>query len=184
MGHRGTSRGKPHRVDRVVVHELEACQDCRGKVVPLDYHRERYVEDIVPVRLFVTKHVIRHSYCPTCDKVVYPEVPEVLGSHRFGIQFLLYITYLRYVLNLPYNKIAGLLNDTYGAGVSDGALVEYVRLAARLFGHEYERIKREMREAATCHYDDTGQRVEGGEPLALGLHKQESRVLPHLGEQE
>ena len=91
----------------MVVHELKVCPYCEEGLVGLDYHREGYEEDIVSARLFVTKYVIRHSYCPTCRRVVYPEVPEVLGNHRFGIQFLLYVTYLRYVLNLPYNKIAG-----------------------------------------------------------------------------
>ncbi len=68
---------------------------------------------------------------------------------------------MRYALNLPYNKMARLLNDTYKAGVSEGTLVKYIKKAAELFGSEYERIKREMREMASCHYDDTGQRVEG-----------------------
>ncbi len=54
-----------------------------------------------------------------------------------------------------------LLDDAYKAGVSEGALVEYIKKAARLFGPEYERIKREMRLHETCHYDDTGQRIMG-----------------------
>lgn len=68
---------------------------------------------------------------------------------------------MRYVLNLPYNKMARLLNDIHKARVSEGALVKYVKKAAGLFGKEYERIKREMKEMASCHYDDTGQRIAG-----------------------
>jgi transposase len=163
FGHKGASRRRPERVDRTVVLRPGCCPDCGGEVIEIDESnpRERYSEDIVPVPLFVTRYIIKQGYCPTCKKVVYPEVPDAIGNRHFGIRFLLYITYLRFVVNLPYNKMAQLLNDTYQAGVSEGTLVDYIRLAAEIFGPEYERIKREMREM-NCHYDDTGQRVEGG----------------------
>ena len=64
-------------------------------------------------------------------------------------------------MNLPENKIATLLNDTYDAQVSVGTVVDYLKKAAELFGDEYKQIKKEMRESRICNYDDTGQRVEG-----------------------
>lgn len=145
-------------MDKKVVLKLESCPHCNSTNIKPRY---RYKEDIVPVRLFVTELEIGQYYCPACDKIVYPDVPEVINNCRFGIMFMLYITYLRYVLNLPYNKMARLLNDTYKAGVSEGTLVNYIKKAAELFGSEYERIKREMQEMENCHYDDTGQRIEG-----------------------
>lgn len=161
FGHEGTSRPKPTNVDRKVVLKLKSCPHCESTNIKRLKPRYRYKEDIAPVRLFVTEYEIGQYYCPTCDRIVYPDVPEVINSCRFGIMFLLYITYLHYVLNLPYNKMAKLLNDTYEAGVSEGTLVKYIKRAAELFGAEYERIKRQMREFENCHYDDTGQRIEG-----------------------
>lgn len=161
FGHKGASRSKPEKVDRKVVLKLKSCPICSGTHIKPLKPRYRYVEDIVPAELFVIEYEIGQYYCLTCDKVVYPEVPEAIDNCRFGINFLLYITYLRFVLNLPYNKMAQLLNDTYKAGVSEGTLVSYIKRAAELFGPEYSRIKREMREL-NCHYDETGQRVESG----------------------
>ncbi len=161
QGHEGTSRKRPERVDKTVVLRFESCPDCGGEISELEEPRLRYMEDIVPVPLFVTEYVIKQGYCSSCKKVVYPEVPEAIGNRHFGIQFLLYITYLRFVLNLPYNKMVQLLNDTYQAGVSGGTLVDYIKLAAEIFGPEYARIKRRMREMENLHYDDTGQRVDG-----------------------
>jgi hypothetical protein len=60
----------------------------------------------------------------------------------------------------PEGKIATLMNDTYNAHVSVGTVVDYLKKAAELFGDEYKRIKREMRESPICNYDDTGQRVD------------------------
>ena len=116
----------------------------------------------MPAELLATEYEINQYYCKTCRKIVYPEVPELIDNCHFGVRFLLYITYLRYVMNLPYNKMAKLLNDTYQAGVSEGTLVSYIKKAARIFGQEYERIKRQMKEMDSCHYDDTGQRIDGG----------------------
>lgn len=160
VGHKGTSRKKPDRVDRTVVLKLDACPYCDGEISELKQTRERYMEDIVPVTLYVTRYIIKQGYCKKCGKIVYPEVPEVIDNCHFGLHFLLYITYLRYVMNLPDNKIATLLNDIYDAKVSEGTIVDYLKRAAQIFGDDYERIKRQMGEL-NCHYDDTGQRVDG-----------------------
>lgn len=64
-------------------------------------------------------------------------------------------------MNLPENKITTLLNDIYDAKVSEGTIVGYLKKAAELFGDEYERIKEQMKDLKSCHYDDTGQRVNG-----------------------
>lgn len=161
VGHKGTSRKKPEKVDRTVVLKLDACPYCDGEISELKQTRERYTEDIVPLTLFVTRYIIKQGYCKKCGKIVYPEVPEVIDNCHFGLHFLLYITYLRYVMNLPDNKITTLLNDIYDAKVSEGTIVEYLKRAAQIFGDEYERIKEQMKELKNCHYDDTGQRVNG-----------------------
>jgi len=161
FGHKGTSRKKPERADKTVVLQFENCPHCGGELNELKDVRERYEEEIVPIPILTIRYIIKGGYCEKCGKVVYPEVPETIGNRHFGIHFLLYIAYLRYVMNLPENKIATLLNDTYNAHVSIGTVVDYLKKAAELFGDEYERIKEEMRESRICNYDDTGQRVDG-----------------------
>jgi transposase len=161
FGHKGTSRKKPVKADKTVVLTLETCPCCGGELEEVDAEQERFVEEIVPIPVIVIKYIIKRGYCKRCKRVVYPDVPETIGNHHFGIHFLLYITYLRYSMNLPENKIATLLNDTYDAHVSVGTVVDYLKKAAELFGDEYERIKKEMRESRICNYDDTGQRVNG-----------------------
>ena len=161
FGHKGASRRKPERVDKTVVLRLEDCPNCGGDLKELDDVRERYEEEIIPIPILVIKYIIKGGYCKGCGRVFYPETPETIGNRHFGIHFLLYLTYLRYVMNLPENKIVTLLNDTYDAHVSIGTVVDYMKKAAEIFGDEYERIKREMRESRVCNYDDTGQRVNG-----------------------
>jgi transposase len=92
---------------------------------------------------------------------VYPEVPATIGKRHFGVHFLLYVAYLRYIVHLPEKKITTLLNDTYDARISVGTAVDYLKKAAALFGDNYGRQKKELRNARICHYDDTGLRVNG-----------------------
>lgn len=160
VGHAGVSRRKPQLVDKTVVLGLDACPFCNGIVSGLEQARERFVEDFVPAELFVTRYVIKQSYCTSCKRVVSADVPNVVDGCHFGPRFLLYVSYLRYVMNLPENKIATLLNDACNAGVSEGTIVNYLGKAAEVFGVEHEQIKNQVREY-NCHYDDTGQRVCG-----------------------
>jgi len=51
VGHKGTSRKKPEKVDRTVVLKLDACPYCDGEISELEQTRERYTEDIVPLTL-------------------------------------------------------------------------------------------------------------------------------------
>jgi len=56
---------------------------------------------------------------------------EAINNCHFGINFLLYITYLRFVMNLTYNKIATLPYETYRAEASKGTVVECIKRGAR-----------------------------------------------------
>ncbi|RJS73749.1 hypothetical protein CW714_02595 [Methanophagales archaeon] len=55
-----------------------------------------------------TTIVLELEECPYCGgklKELNPEVPETIGNRHFGIRFLLYIAYLRYVMNLPEGRL-------------------------------------------------------------------------------
>lgn len=99
-----------------------------------------------PFQSSLSNTSLKGGYCEKCGKVVYPEVPETIGNRHFSIHFLLYIPYRRYIMNLPENKIATFLNDTYDAHVLVRQVSNHIKKAAKLFGDEYERIKKKMRE--------------------------------------
>ena len=73
---------------------------------------------------------------------------------------MLLVTFLRFELNLPYGKIALLLNRLFNAGISEGSVVAYVKRMAQLLGSEYESIKSAIREENLC-VDETGKRIAG-----------------------
>lgn len=159
-GHKGASRPRPEKIDLRVRVDQDRCNRCGSELSrPQGYHT-RVVEEVVPLPLVVIEYALVHRYCSSCKRLVYPSVPGLLPNLRFGPNLMLFITYLRFALNLPYNKIAGLLNACFGAGVCEGTLVDYVRRMAELMGPYYEELKARLR-MENLHADETGKRVAG-----------------------
>jgi len=85
----------------------------------------------------------------------------VIPGCRFGIRLMLFASFLRYGILLPFNKIADLLETCYGISVSEGCLVDSLTRFADYLGPEFERIRQEIRETASTHIDTTGWRING-----------------------
>src|SRR5487761_705140 len=162
-GHRGESRKKPDHVDETVDLDQHVCPRCGGLLSdPPTEKYERFVEDIVPARLIVTKYVVNRRYCCNCAKLVSPEIPNVVGggsNERFGLRLMLLIVSLK-LLGLSYAKISSLFELLFNLDVSD-ATIEHSVMIAEAFGPRYEELKSELRKEKSLHGDETGWRING-----------------------
>ena len=68
-GHEGGTRRKPDHVDHTMELDQTVCPKCGGVLSekPTDKY-ERFVEDVVPARLVVTRYVIKRRYCCGCRR--------------------------------------------------------------------------------------------------------------------
>lgn len=178
-GHEGRSRSRPERADVSVALTLANCPHCGTTLDRPCGEHSRFIEDVVLLPLYVTEYRVKHYYCTACRRVVYASLPYP-ANLRFGLSFLLLVTYLRFGLNLPYGKIALLLNRLFNANVSEGSVVAYVKRMAQLLGSEYEGIKRAVREQNLC-VDETGKRI-AGENFWLWVFAGSGAVLYHTAE--
>lgn len=132
-GHEGSGRKRPTHVDQTErVSVGESCLDCGipfgGGVV----ERERFIEDIEPVRpTRVTHYIIERRWCASCDAFKEAPVTDALPRYRLGWHVLLFVVYQKVALGLSYGKIQHELATYFGLSVSQGTLVAEV---ARLFG--------------------------------------------------
>jgi hypothetical protein len=159
-GHQAHNRPKPDHVDATIDLALTHCPQCNhalGKVVET---RERFIEDIVPSKPTIRKYNIHRYYCPHCGKLVNAKPQEVPKS-GFGLNLLLLISFLRFGLHLPQNKIAKELEVCYGMRVSAGTIVNEISRFAAYLGPTFEQIKKEIREAAAVNGDESSWRVNG-----------------------
>ena len=167
LGHRGETLHlvAPAEVDAVVEHRPAVCEGCRrplGAEAPVVGRERRQVLDLPPVRLRVTEHQALHLQCPACQAVNVGAFPTDAPSRtQYGAHLRALAVYLVEQQLVPYNRVRELFADLFGAHLSLGTLVTWVRQGAAAPAPVEERIKAALGQAPVLHSDETGVRQAG-----------------------
>lgn len=159
-GHVGSGRKSPETIDQhVKLGRLRICPHCRG---PVRMHgkRHRRMTRLVPGKAENLDYEIPMSYCPHCDKVVEPMVPQALPNARFDVMFAVWIACLK-MLGVSLDKIRFLLRTDYGVWVSKATLVNTMNKLAGFLQEDYENLRLELNREKQVHADETGWFVKG-----------------------
>jgi len=159
-GHKAHHRPKPDHVDATIDLALTNCPHCNHALGKVTETRERFITDIKPAKPVVTKYNIHRYFCPHCGKLVNAK-PQEVPKCSFGINLLILISFLRFGLHLPQNKIAKELEVCYGLHVSAGTIVNEISRFAAYLGPTFKQIKKEIREAAAVNGDESSWRING-----------------------
>ena len=161
-GHKGYSRRIPERIDFIIPLEINICPDCNGKLSGKQEIRKRRIIDIpLTSQTINTQYEIHRKYCGQCKKLVEPIVPNALPNSPFGLNLMLFVTFLKIGMALPYNKIQQLLLTLYGLRISEGGLVNILSQIKGEFGEYYQTLEKKMRRVKTKHSDESGWRIDG-----------------------
>jgi transposase len=166
MNHRPNNRPVPKQIHRIVRLSLDECPDCGGVLSAPVRTRKRYVEDIRPPEPMNTEYHVPYYWCTHCGKQVSPKPAGVVPRCRFGMRLMLLVTFLRYGMLLPLNKIAKELEVVYGIGISEGCLVDSMTRFRECLGPEFAGIREDVKRLALSHMDWTGWR-KGGKTVWL-----------------
>jgi len=159
-GHRGMFRAIPSHVNEERKLTLECCPHCGSKLSEPQEERDRYVEDLVPPRLHVTKYRIERYYCPRCKRLVEKKPDDVLPGCQLGIRLMSYVVYLREEMRLPVNMVQRYLARVK-VTVSQGEIERICTVAAEHSLPLYEGYQDDLRTSETVNMDETGMRVNG-----------------------
>lgn len=161
-GHKAYTRHIPERIDCVKEHNPSRCPHCHTKLGATQEIRKRYVTDVRLVsKVKNTQHNIHRKYCPTCKKIVEPEVPNVLPHARFGLNLMLLVMYLKLGLRLSGNKVCEFLLTMYNLKMSEGEIVHILKQLVVAFGDYYQHLEMLVKTARVKHTDSTSWRVNG-----------------------
>jgi transposase len=109
--------------DAVVVHRPRVCSGCQ-QVLPQDasqWIERRQVQELPPMRLWVTEHQIGHVRCPGCGVTTEAEAPAGVSAPRqYGPRLRAVATYLVQQQFVPYARTRELLADVFGAALAEG----------------------------------------------------------------
>jgi len=158
---------KPHnRPIPDTIHEkkdlsLACCPDCNNRLSKSVRTRQRFVEDILPPKPHNTEYTIPYYWCTQCRKQVSPKPVGIIPKCRLGMRLMLYVTFLKYGMLLPYNKISTLLKQCCSISVSEGYLVDSITKFADYLGPEFEQIKQEIKNTKAVNIDETSWRTSG-----------------------
>jgi transposase len=162
VGHPGSRRPLPERIDERKTHRAPCCPHCQGRLKRCSGTHTRYIEDIpADITPVVTEHTIHRDWCPRCKKQVEPVVPDALPRNQIGNRVLAMTSWLHYGLGQTIDHIVEVFNHHLQFQVTPGGLMQqWYRLQGILFPW-YEQIQNEALDAAVLHGDETGWRVNG-----------------------
>ena len=174
--------------DLVVVHEPERCGCCGGSLAGAELVgvERRQVFDLPPeISLEVREHQARQRRCRCGETSVGVFPAEVRAPAQYGPRLRAFVLYLAVFQHLPYERIARLLADCYGASLSTGTLQTIVAKGAAGLEPFLDEVRAQLAGSAVLHLDETGARAAGklhwvhaavSETLTLyGLHARRGR---------
>ncbi len=162
LGHKGYARRIPERIDNVKELNLKRCPYCNTKLGETQEIRSRHITDIkLTSKVKTTRFDIHRKYCPTCDRLVEPEVKEALPHARLGLNLMLLVMYLRLGLRLPCNKICDYFMDMFNLKISEGEIIGILRQLVVAFGDYYSYLEKLVNLAKIKYSDTTSWRVNG-----------------------
>ena len=162
IGHKGITRQKPKKIDRVVELKLTRCPDCHNSVKRSQEVVEHIQEDIIPAHVEVVCFRKHRYWCSCCEKLVTAGyAPEEVPRSYVGPNVLVQTVLLKYHHSLPFNKIAELFESLAGLRITEGALAQSLHRISEWLDIESEEILRSIRVSPHIHMDETGWKISG-----------------------
>lgn len=163
QGHPGTTLRQAAEPDTVNMHLPEYCE-C-GHCLQEDpvHHVERRQVFELPEKLFeVIEHQLAAKVCARCGRMVRADAPsEAPAAVQYGPRFRAALVYLRNYQLLPYNRLAQLCRDIFGAAVSKRTIEAAQQQAYEALAPFEQEVRRRLPQEEVLHADETGMRVDG-----------------------
>jgi transposase len=150
--------------DAVVEHRPSICLSCQASLdeAPVVLWERRQVCELPALHLVVHEHRALHLRCPRCQAVTVGAFPaETPSRAQYGPRLRALCVYLVEQQLVPYGRVRELLSDVFGARLSEGTLVTWVRQGAATLAPIDAALKAALVQAPVLHVDETGVRRGG-----------------------
>jgi transposase len=159
------------------------CPQCGG-AVDLQRVEEATVIDIPRhVKPVITRYSVPVCRCQKCGSTVRGKAPGLAAdqadatAHRLGPQVMKAAHELHYGMGIPVRKVPRVMLALTGVEVTASAITQNaMKQSEGAVGAEYETLRRQMRECAAVHTDDTGWRIGGRNAYLMGFDSDSAAV--------
>lgn len=162
--HPGTTLEWRDEVDWVVEHPVVLCCGCGASLEhePVEGIIARQVHDLPPLRLEVSEHQAEVKCCPECGLENHGRFPQqVCHPVQYGAVVKGVMVYLMEGQLLPSGRSCELLDEVFGATVSEGTLYNARAQCFEAIEPIATAIHTHLQKATVEHFDETGMRVNG-----------------------
>ena len=161
-GHKGMTRPRPTPNAPPRVLALKECPKCTHALGDPADSWSRPVTDLPAPGLEIFELEVLRYKCPGCGERVHAPIPEAYRG-EFGPRLKAFVAELR-ALGMPFEKIAELLEGTFGLEVSVASLIAMEEGVAESLDGTYTELREEMRDATRTPHaqgDETSMPVGG-----------------------
>jgi len=151
-------------VDWVVEHPVQKCQGCGASLEDEVVERliVRQVHDLSPLQLEVSEHQAQVKCCPACGLENHGQFPaEVSHPVQYGSVVKGVMVYLMEGQLLPSGRTVEMLDEVFGARVSEGTLYNARKECFEAIEPITTAIATHLQQASVEQFDETGLRVNG-----------------------
>lgn len=179
-GHTGVTL-KPVAVpNRVVIHQLDNCQQCGASLEATKPSRvfRRQVFEIENGSLSVVEHKTLQKACPACGSFSNGQFPtSVKAPVQYGASVFSRALYLHLYQLLPVARTQEAMRDLFGCDISQASIQRAARFCSDKLIRCEQRIKAAIRESSVIGADETGIRINGENAW---VHVARTETLTHL----
>ncbi|GJM01487.1 MAG: hypothetical protein DHS20C07_31660 [Methyloligella sp.] len=156
------------KVNKVVhVRQGRICPKHPGrKFKPTQIETSRKIFDLIFTTRGVKKNIIRYigkkGNCTACHhKYDPPQIRKLGVGKMYGHGFIAWVSYQRLAMRLPFNKIAQLVEDSFGEYVSQGTIAELFLNFSAFYSETERKLLKQILKNPFVHMDETTINIRG-----------------------
>ena len=162
-GRPGVARALHPAPDHISEIYADACS-CGAALSPADQpdvHAYDFIE-LPPIKPVTTRVHLHKGHCPRCKRRVTAKPPaDMPPGSPFGPNIVSTVTYLHACQMVSYSRLTEVMGGLFGLILSEGAVANMLRRAARPFAEATDRIAATVRTSPVIASDETSARVCG-----------------------
>ncbi len=161
-GHSGNTLRQSAHVDETVVHRADArCAACQQEMTEHAVVETRQVFELPALEMQVVAHQQVRSIC-TCGAVHVGTWPAgVNAAAQYGTSVKAMAVHLNQYHLVPLARTAALMQDLYGAHLSQASIQSFAQEAAAALHPTVQAIAQAVQASSVVHADETGIRITG-----------------------
>jgi len=159
MGHKGTTRQVPDRIDEHKDIHIDKCPECSSPdITPCGKYSDHCQEDIIIPETKVTRFRHHYYWCPHCKKTVHGIGDGEIPGSYIGPNTKALASFLHYLMSVPYRKIKTLFKEMFNMDFDPTSCIGFDTKVRSLGEPLYEKLKARLKDMPYLNVDETGWR--------------------------